>query len=582
MRRERFRVTFAALLVGILVAAGTLVYRFYRAGTVLGSSLVFWGTAMIYFAIPVIWGLSVRRRILQGRIRRYLYGVSASMAVLVVLRCLRYRAYSGVEPFSRLLWYAYYLPMILIPFFSCLAILSIGRSEREPVPKQGVAVTAAAALLVAGILTNDAHGLAFRLIRDPATGAWTDEYAYGPLYFLTAAVILCLIAGMLVHLWRRCQLEYRGRRIAVPLAVFALILLLAVLYAVNPKPPYTRLFEITVLVNMGTIGMWEACFQTDLFPMNEQVREMFAASPLSAEIVDEHYRVHYASDTPMDLPTSVLKRAEDGAVPLGGGVRLRSAPIAGGRVLWLEDVSEVERMLAALRGTGERLAENNELLAAEVELRRRRTAVGEENRLYDRIASEVSGALGSLETLLSAESGSPAEEERRLAAVCVIGAYVKRRSNLILIGERENTVAAAELGLCLRESLESLAACGIGTSYDGDTAGNLTKESAWLAYDVFEEAAELALGSLEAIRVFCRADGGTLTLRVLCRGARFSFPADWRAEEIGAFGGALAVSRHGDGTLVTFLFDPPGGTEGRAAGPELPRAEEKKGEEAPS
>ncbi|MBO7404571.1 MAG: hypothetical protein J6V24_06380 [Clostridia bacterium] len=556
MRRERFRVTRAVLLVCVLIVTGTLFYRLYQAKTVLGSSLIFWGTAMIYFAIPVFWGLSVRRRILHERIRRYLYGVSASMAVLVVLRCLRYRAYSGVEPASHLLWYAYYVPMLLIPLFSSLAILSIGRSEREPVPKKGIAVTAVTVLLAAGILTNDMHGLAFRLINDPVTGAWTDEYAYGPLYFLTAAGILCLIAGMFAHLWRRCQLEYRGRRIAVPLAVFALFLLLAVLYAADPKPPYTRFLEIIVLVNMGTIGMWEACFQTDLFPMNEQVREMFAASPLSAEIVDEDYHVHYTSDTPMDLPTPVLMRAEDGAVPLGGGVRLRSAPIAGGRVLWLEDVSEVERMLAALRETGERLAENNELLSAEVELRRRRTAVDEENRLYDRIASEVSGALGSLDALLSAESGSPAEEERRLAAVCVIGAYVKRRSNLILIGERENTIAAAELGLCLRESLESLAACGIGTSYDGDAAGNLTKESAWLAYDIFEETAERALESLTAIRVFFRAAGGALTLRVRCSGARFSETARRRMAETAELGGTLTVTPEEDGTSVTFLFDP--------------------------
>ncbi|MBR5366735.1 MAG: hypothetical protein IK132_10880 [Clostridia bacterium] len=556
MRRERFRVTFAALLVAVLIAAGTLVYKFYHAQTVLGSSLVFWGTAMIYFAIPVFWGLSVRRRILHGRIRRYLYGVAASMAVLVVLRCLRYRAYSDVEPASHLLWYAYYIPMLLIPLFSCLAILSIGRSEREPVPKRGIAVTAVTAVLIAGILTNDMHGLAFRLIRDPVTGAWTDEYAYGVLYDLTAAAVLLLIAAMFAHLWRRCQLAYRGRRIAVPLAVFGLFVLLAVLYAVNPKPPYTRFLEIVVLVNMGTIGMWEACFQTDLFPMNEQVREMFAASPLSAEIVDENYHVHYTSDTPMDLPTPVLMRAEDGAVPLGGGMRLRSAPIAGGRVLWLEDVSEVERMLAALRETGERLAENNELLSAEVELRRRRTAVDEENRLYDRIASEVSGALGSLEGLLSAPSGSPEEEERRLAAVCVIGAYVKRRSNLILIGERENTVAAAELGLCLRESLESLAACGIGTSYDGDAAGNLTKEAAWLAYDIFEETAERSLGTLTAIRVFFRADGGSLTLRVRCEGARFSDLTDGRMAETAKLGGTLRVVPEEDGTSVTFLFEP--------------------------
>ncbi len=555
MRRERFRVTLAALLTAALIVGSIFATHALRPKTALGSSLIFWAVSMVYFAIPVFWGVSVRRRVLHERVRRTLYGVVGAMALLVVLRCLRYRAFSGVEPASRLLWFAYYIPILAIPLFSYLAILCIGRSEHEPVPKKGIAVMIGGILLAAGVLTNDLHGLAFCLVRDPATGEWTDDYAYGPLYFAVLLAIFGLIAVMLAHLWRRCQLEHRGRRIAVPLGVLALFVLAGIVCAVNPRPPYTRYLEVAVLVNMGTIAVWEACFQTDLFPMNEQYREMFAASPLSAEIVDENYHVRYTSDTPMRLPASVLMQAEDAAVPLGNGTRLRSAPIAGGRVLWLEDVSEVERMLAALRETGERLAENNELLSAEVELRRRRASVDEENRLYDRIASEVSGAIASLDELLSAEPGGAEEEARRLAAVCVIGAYVKRRSNLILIGERENTVAAAELGLCLRESLESLSACGIGTALDLDTAGNLTKETAWLAYDVFEEAVELAVGALRAIRVFCRASEGSVTLRVRCTGARFLFPNEWRAEEIGRLDGALAVSPQEDGTLVTFRFD---------------------------
>ncbi|MCR4905635.1 MAG: hypothetical protein K6A33_06095 [Clostridiales bacterium] len=555
MRRERFRVTLAALVTAALIVGCILAGHWIRPKTALASSLVFWTVSMIYFAIPVFWGVSVRRRVLHGRIRRTLYGVAAAMALLVVLRCLRCRAFDGAEPVSRLLWYAYSVPILSIPLFSYLAILSIGRSEHEPVPKKGIAVLGAWVLLMAGILTNDLHGLAFRLIRDPGTGKWTGEYAYGPLYAAALAAILTLIAVMLLRLWRRCQLEHRGRRIAVPLGVLALFALAGVIYAVRPGPADSRFIEIVVLVNTGTIAVWEACFQTDLFPMNEQYREMFAASPLSAEIVDENYHVRYASDTPMGLPASVLMQAENAAIPLGNGTRLRSAPIAGGRVFWREDVSEVERMLAALRETGERLAENNELLSAEVELRRRRASVDEENRLYDRIATEVSGALGSLDDLLCAESDDAAEEAQRLAAVCVIGAYVKRRSNLILIGERENTVAAAELGLCLRESLESLASCGIGTALDLDTTGNLTKETAWLAYDIFEEAAELSLGYLSAVRVYCRASEGSIALRVRCTGAHFAFPDDWRAEEIGRLGGALAVSGQEDGTLVSFRFD---------------------------
>ena len=555
MRGERFRVALASAVIFVLIVFMSFFYRFYRSAEAMENAVVFWIAAAVYFAIPVIWGVSVRRRILHARIRRDLYGITISMDLLVILRCLRYRIYSDVEPASQLLWFAYYIPMLLIPAFSYLAFLCVGRSEREPIPKRGIAVSVLSGLLILGIMTNGLHGLAFRLGRGAEDWTKSDEYTYGPLYFAVVALILALIASMFVHLWRRCQLKHRGRRIAVPLSVLAVFIALGVVYTADPIPPYSHSLEIVVLVNMGTISLWEACLQTDLFPMNEQYREMFAASPIAAKIVDRDYHVHYASDTAMNLPTSVLIHAENGAIPLGNGTRLRSAPIAGGRVLWLEDVSEVERMLGALRDTGERLAENNELLAAEVELRRRRASVDEENRLYDRIASEVSGSLGKLDGLLAAESVDPADDARRLAAVCVIGAYVKRRSNLILIGERENTVAAAELGLCLRESLESLGAAGIETSLDAQSDGNLTKETVWLAYDVFEEAAERSLDGAKAIRAEYRASEGALLLRVRCEGVRFFFPDDWRREEIGRLGGALAVTAEEDRTTVTFRFN---------------------------
>ena len=45
--------------------------------------------------------------------------------------------------------------------------------------------------------------------------------------------------------------------------------------------------------------------------------------------------------------------------------------------------------------------------------------------------------------------------------VCVIGAFVKRRSNLALICEGENAISADDLIHCLRESLEYLEGCGI-------------------------------------------------------------------------------------------------------------------------
>ncbi|MBO7403403.1 MAG: hypothetical protein J6V24_00440, partial [Clostridia bacterium] len=60
------------------------------------------------------------------------------------------------------------------------------------------------------------------------------------------------------------------------------------------------------------------------------------------------------------------------------------------------------------------------------------------------------------------------------------------------------------------------------------------------------------------IRVFFRAAGGALTLRVRCSGARFSETERQRMAETAELGGTLTVTPEEDGTSVTFLFDPHG------------------------
>ena len=43
-----------------------------------------------------------------------------------------------------------------------------------------------------------------------------------------------------------------------------------------------------------------------------------------------------------------------------------------------------------------------------------------------------------------------------MAKICVLGCYIKRRGNLLLLGEENKQIPAAELEHCIRESLENL------------------------------------------------------------------------------------------------------------------------------
>ena len=331
-----------------------------------------------------------------------------------------------------------------------------------------------------------------------------------------------------------------------------------------------KLMELTAMFCAATIGFWECCLQTDLIPGNEQYRELFSASTISAAIVDEDYHIRYRSENAGSFPLSVMIHAENGPILLDDGLRLRSAPVGGGHVLWMEDISDVNRMLSNLKETGERLAGNNELLGAELDLKRRLAATAAKNRIYDRMSREMREPLERMDRLLSEEKdagGAIAREDirRRLAAVCVIGAYVKRRSNLILIGENADTVPAEEAALCLRESADALNASGIPATLDRRCEGPMSREAAWLLYDIFEEMTERALPALSGLSLRLTADEGWALLRCEARTPSAFLPADWKKEALEPLGGRLTVKEEEGKASLALSFSPVSthnGTEG--------------------
>ncbi|MCI5904414.1 MAG: hypothetical protein MRZ61_04650, partial [Oscillospiraceae bacterium] len=87
---------------------------------------------------------------------------------------------------------------------------------------------------------------------------------------------------------------------------------------------------------------------------------------------------------------------------------------------------------------------NNELLKAELELKEKRTRTEEKSRLYDRIAKEVAPQLAKAEELLKLAECEPEQTKSVIAKISVICAYIKRRGNLILLGEEGSIIPATE------------------------------------------------------------------------------------------------------------------------------------------
>lgn len=468
-----------------------------RAASSLPSAVFFLLTNLIYIGLAMAWGFSISHRILHRGVRRYLM-LGCAMAVLwLFLRAVKYRFFEAGE-INRYLWYLYYVPQVLAPLFSLFAALQMGRREDDAFSGWWHLMYLPAALLIGGVLTNNLHHQAFR----PALGAETLEAAYihGWVYYLAMAWSVALLLATGVMVYRKCRVCESRRLAWVPFLVFGGGFALCALSFANL---YT-LHKTPECLCLTFAAFWESCLQVGLVPTNGYYRYFFAESTAARADcgqsgADALSRAERARAHPAAASGSGAR-----AVLLDADTRLQSAPIRGGRVYWVEDISGINRIRAQLSEVNAQLSEENELIQAENELKRQRAEIEEKNRLMDAMLRLVEPQLLQINRLL--EDGTA----QSLKHVCLLGAYVKRRVNLALICEKKETVPAEELTHCIRESLTYLTQYGVACALHQEGSGSVGSRDAQTAYDFFEDCLEAALPLLSAMMV-----------RVEC-GARFS------------------------------------------------------------
>ena len=297
---------------------------------------------------------------------------------------------------------------------------------------------------------------------------------------------------------------------------------------------------------------FECCIQIGLIPFNTNYGSYFAASTISAQITDEADNLVFSSEGSRTLTREQRRRARDGAAFLDADTRLHCDPLRGGHLYWTDSVAEINRVRRHLSEVGELLAEDNELVRAENALQRQQAKLEAQNRLYDGMLPSVRSRLARIDALLDGLEPDAEDFDARIAQVCVYGAYVKRRCNLSLIQEAENSASAQELALCIRESLTNLAQLEVATSLRLHGDATLLPAQIILAYDLFESAVEVALPSLSALLVNLIADANGLTLRMSLEDVRSALPPDWEAARMAQLHGSLHMERQ-ENTLFATL-----------------------------
>ena len=232
---------------------------------------------------------------------------------------------------------------------------------------------------------------------------------------------------------------------------------------------------------------------------NTGYAQLFAASTISAQITDQNGKCIYQSQGSEYIAPKIAKQVIQRPVMSENGIRLSGKPIWGGYVLWKENLSELQEILKELEDRKEELKDANLIEEENLRTKKQVEKLSVQNQLYDKIQKQTARQSTLLAKFMEAYAMEENEKERKkiLGKIVVIGAYIKRRSNLILIAEQSAMFPIRELELCFRETIRSLewnhVEAAFVTSLD-----EIRSEDAMQIYDFLEAVIEESLEDLSA------------------------------------------------------------------------------------
>ena len=494
----------AAIIAALLIAAYLCRMPGLSGSCVFDTRILGIIRSFIYIGLFIWWAFYIRDRILQVQVRRYMTAIASLMIFWFLVRTVKYNFINQelYPDLTRFLWYLYYLPMVFIPVLTVFVAMSLGRPENYRLPGQAALLYIPPAFLFLMVMTNDLHQKVFRF---PAgSGIRTDgDYDYAAGYYLIVGwMLFCILSAILVMFFKY-RLPGGRRRIMLPCIPILVLLVYLVVY--NTRVEWLRFVfgDMTAVICLMYVATLEICIRCRFIRSNNHYRQLFDASTAGAQITDEAYKVILKSDKAKALDREILRQAADKPVMLEEGIRLCSAPVQGGYIFWQENISRLQAVLKELSSTREKLRGYAALLDEENRQKQRRRELEEQRRLYEAMEEATSPAMVRLAELVKSLSHvRDIESAKKLhGRIAVVGAYIKRRSNMVFLADNTGTLPARELMLCLNESLANLRLLGCTCALQFDIDQTIKIETAGKMYDFFQAAVEIAWDNLPGINV---------------------------------------------------------------------------------
>ena len=515
--------------------------------------------AMISIVAALIWMSTAMHRSIRRDIQRAVRMIGMSIVGWLVLRLFKYQI-NDATILNRICWYGYYIFQLALPLIMLYiaAIFDQPESNGRP-PRWYVPVRAAYPALLLMVFTNDLHQFVFRF--DPG-GTWSDEYTYGPGYFIIYAYCIAVFfASVGLLIFKSWKSPKRAGWIFPALLGMA-ILIYSTGYAMGI--PLARDSDFTITICTFAILFFESALRTGLLPANTQYRTLFASSPLDMQLLDEKGKTVLAASSAAALEPVLrvqLQSQPSISVSRDADTLLFGHEIHGGTVVWQENIAPLNRLHREIKSSVVRMQAANALLRRDGEVRRQKMAADVKAELFASLERETEAKTKELTQAIRDLPAAP-DRERQIAYITLLLCHIKRRCNLFFLTREGVEMGGEELSMYLDELSEFAGYAGTRALVRCDLSGMIEVRLATLCYDFyFAVCAWSVQGGRETILGQLQNKEDAISFSILSaeEAGALEFPAAF-VQAVEAAGGEVS-RRIMDETAGLYLTFPKGGAE---------------------
>ena len=433
---------------------------------------------VILLSLVIFWGVSIIHRIIRKDLRLYLLIIAIFILFFLVVRMIKYGLTRNDDILNRYLWYSYYVSQCLIPPTLLLASLSIEKKDGKPLKKTWFLIFIPAIILLSLIYTNDLHQLAFLFEYH------NNEFSYkhGIVFYLAIIWEILITILSLIIMIIKCQVSACRKKIWIPIFTFlGCVFISTICFLVNISS-----FKIPELLCFSCILTIESCIDIGLIPSNINYEKYFYHSMCSAFITDENLQVIYRSKSSLSLDKEQLKAAIISPIMIDKNTKFYGTKIHGGYTFRSEDLSLINEINNGLQEAKQQTKEENDIIEAENEMKKQSAKIDEQKKLYEKVETYTKDEINKLNNILQLKTINEEDFINKMRFACVLAAYIKRRSNLIILSKKDKLMDVNELELSINESISYLSLSNIDCFLDCKLKGKINSDILGIIYDFFE------------------------------------------------------------------------------------------------